>query len=1254
MSGLTDLPSSVGKLEQLVDFLVDAWQSRNWVRRLLVLDVLLLGLNPPFVEGGMKLLGLSAQLPNGYMPIWLGAVVAAFLLGLGVAARGRSRAAPAPVDIAERAAIKGLVAFELRDAEIFARLQREQELRDCLVAVAGRDFRFGYLNGDSGSGKTSFLQAGLWPRLMEQGFRCGYVKFSDQDPERTVRLVLADLAPAADVSGAPGLAACLAAAAASEDSPLVLLFDQFEQVFVQRTRAEREPFVRELAQWYQGGGPNSAKILLCLRSDFVGHLVELQKAMGYSLGPQQVFRLEKLDPARAAAVLSALGDMAGMAVDEAFVEELARQELADPKDGLVSPVDLQVLAWMIAGQRTAEERAFQRDALRKMGGVEGLLERFLKRSLAVRETEARRQAAIKVLLLLTDLDQSVRAGLLTAEQLAQKKDGSLSIEDLREALDWLARSDIRLVARAQRDGETAYELAHERLIPALRRLANRELTDVDRANDLLNRRVNEWLGNSRAARYLLTWRELRIIEQMWPYLHWGLQETQKRELFARSRQRRNRWLTGAAAGMAIACAVLLWLRSPWGEIWQMKRDLAGLTKEIAPDTLPGAAAGFAVARDDAHAHKALEQIPEKDRMEAYLNLARLSAAVGRPAAALDFLERGRYLAEKLEAPHDSYDELAHAALDAYEATKDRALWTKALAAASETKKDAAYTWVRFAKVGALHADLPDALQFLQQARKSLNGVEDAENQQLVIITAADLAKTTKSAGFLDPGIQVLADSMLFLLQAWNEPVIQLAQATRELGTPEQKNELRRILDEQYKMIGPLEEASQRIERLTGLATFAMALGEPARALTYVTEARPLLVDVSVYVAPRYFRSLDLVTAQLENKAETLVDLRREIDQAESVDADRQTAALSAVAERAANLGETDESLRLLSQSVASLDKIDPEEPEEPEESEDDYPISASSVWEDLGSLAVRLAEQTRRAEFLDLAVQAGQASPHRKEPFLEQVVQAAIKMAEESRNLKALSPGVAAAGALDHVPFFLALAKAAADLGDPDLAGNLLDRASRAVGSFSDLENGAKAYADLAETASIIHQLDRSTNALDKGAEMADQIELESNAQFEHHLRALTFARLAQAAVAVGDRPRAGDFLDRAGQAMQEVAKEKQHEPQDVTDWWTLANAATEAGDRKRAAKFLDYGFEAAAAQRPNDPSSWLAQAVAAARAGEWGLARRSAARIQFAEYRAVALSCILVERAAQDSPNVLATFAEQFKEIQSECEPED
>jgi hypothetical protein len=108
--------------------------------------------------------------------------------------------------------------------------------------------------------------------------------------------------------------------------------------------------------------------------------------------------------------------------------------LASREDGLISPVDVQILAWMIERQNTAELRAFNRVAFQKFGGVEGLLTRFLERSLEARVTTTQRQTTVKVLLSLTDLDRQVRAGALTVGEMQQKLQGAVNEEEIREAI----------------------------------------------------------------------------------------------------------------------------------------------------------------------------------------------------------------------------------------------------------------------------------------------------------------------------------------------------------------------------------------------------------------------------------------------------------------------------------------------------------------------------------------------------------------------------------------------------------------------------------------------------------------------------------------------------------------------------------------------------------------------------------------------------------------------------------------------------
>ncbi|MGH8613047.1 MAG: hypothetical protein ACREYF_13760 [Gammaproteobacteria bacterium] len=136
-------------------------------------------------------------LPPWYTSVFWGVTSLLFIAATVVAVRAKPRQKEerAPV-FSKRSAIKGLRSYAFEDAELFARLQRERELRECLEAITHREFRFGIVFGESGCGKSSFIQAGLWPRLAEQKppHRAVYVKLTDQDPLDSIRQALTEQA----------------------------------------------------------------------------------------------------------------------------------------------------------------------------------------------------------------------------------------------------------------------------------------------------------------------------------------------------------------------------------------------------------------------------------------------------------------------------------------------------------------------------------------------------------------------------------------------------------------------------------------------------------------------------------------------------------------------------------------------------------------------------------------------------------------------------------------------------------------------------------------------------------------------------------------------------------------------------------------------------------------------------------------------------------------------------------------------------
>ena len=415
--------------------------------------------------------------------------------------------------------------------------------------------------------------------------------------------------------------------------------------------------------------------------------------------------------------------------------------------------DLQVLAWTIEGQDSKELKAFSRNAFQKIGGIEGLMTRFLNEILKKRITESQKQAAIKVLLAMTDLDRNVRVGALTIEDLQQKMQGTLSESEISEATLWLANPGVRLLTLLQQNETELYELAHERLIPALREVAGKELTSADKANQLLDRRVNEWLGNQRSSRYLFNWQELRFIGRQKPFLVWGVNQRNKEELLQRSWRRLR--LRLVAIGMALVFGLVgmgLWY-SPGGQIQQVRWKLSGLSKRVSYEYREKAAIAFL---KDGNFEKVLEIA------ESITDLSDKAGVLTTIAETIGQIENFPEAAQSLE--------LAISATDSIPDSDDKALVLTAIAetygkienfpqaarslelaiAAADSITNSYY------KAGVLReiAETYGKIENFPQAARSL---------ELAIAAAQDITDSSRKAGVLTTIIPVQAK-----LDRWRE------------------------------------------------------------------------------------------------------------------------------------------------------------------------------------------------------------------------------------------------------------------------------------------------------------------------------------------------------------------------------------------------------------------------------------------------------------------------------------------------------
>ncbi len=734
------LKETTEKLANFVQWILDLIQRRNWFTLLLLVNVAWGFFGNPGVVGSVYKAATNRDLPAGYVGFFWLILGLIFVVALGVAIATMPR--PVKLDLTDtgnRRAIKGLRSFGPEDAEIFAQLQRNQSLEDCLASISRPEFRFGILVGESGCGKTSLLQAGLMPRLRQPDarFRGVYVKFSDRPPLATIAAALVEQLPiAAEQLAQADFLAMLQQALVVAEKPVVLIFDQFEQFFThQPRRDDRQPFFQALTTWYGAPEPLAVKILVSIRADLQYELNQLQQALGYTLSRYEIFQLEPFEPQEAMAVLRVLAETEQLGFDRNFVEDLTQRELKTVS-GKVSPVDVQIVAEMVRKQKQPEQRAFSRTAFQRLGGMEGLLNRYLEETLQTLRLQGHQslyQTTIQVLLALTDRERLVRAGVQSMATLQTTLQGLAGPGEVVTAVNWLASGEVRLLTPVEQNQEAGYELAHERLIPALLRLAGKELKETERANQLLERRVNEWLGNQRRRRYLLSLRELWLIRRYRSQLTWGANCRQKEALIQQSWRV---WRQGLWAGLAMVLLVLLgwlgWL-TPLFQQWHLKQQLASLSlsRSIQSDFRVEAATALAMNRSWNPAQAVMRDLGATDPVHAgyaWSRAAEIALVLQETDRAKEMLVQARTSANQIKYDSDKVAALSAIAA-AYGQLQDTAITkdvlTQARASADQIQDDSNRAKALSA-IAAAYGQLQDptiAKDVLAQARSSADQIQ---------------------------------------------------------------------------------------------------------------------------------------------------------------------------------------------------------------------------------------------------------------------------------------------------------------------------------------------------------------------------------------------------------------------------------------------------------------------------------------------------------------------------------------------------
>ncbi|TDV35443.1 PD40 domain-containing protein [Actinophytocola oryzae] len=375
----------------------------------------------------------------------------------------RQAAATRPSEADEDPPYQGLFSYGVHDG---ARFFGREAMVARLVRLLERQ-RFVAVFGASGSGKSSLLRAGLVPVLSTVTDRTG------DDVEPAGRAVVL-MTPGGD----PETAATEAIGSTPADGELVLIVDQFEEVFkLCPDPARRTAFVDRIAALVTDPAPK-ATVVLGIRADFYARCADLPVLAGLLAGANVPVPMLTEDELRD--VVTKPAALAGSTVERALVTKILTEASGQP--GALPLLSHALLeTWR---QRRGDVLGVT--GYEAAGGVAGAIARTAE-TLYDSFDDDLRDTARQVLIRLVAFGEGVED---TRRRIPRAE---LDLPGVDSVLDRLAAA--RLVVL----GEDTVEIAHEALIRAWPRLRRWLTTDREglRTHRQLGEAAQTWISLDR-------------------------------------------------------------------------------------------------------------------------------------------------------------------------------------------------------------------------------------------------------------------------------------------------------------------------------------------------------------------------------------------------------------------------------------------------------------------------------------------------------------------------------------------------------------------------------------------------------------------------------------------------------------------------------------------------------------------------------------------------------------------------------------
>jgi hypothetical protein len=450
---------------------------------------------------------------------------------------------------------KFLASYDIADRDIF--YGRDTIIEE-LAAQIGRH-KIILINGASGAGKSSLVNAGLIPRVADNGYTFGtFREYSDPLAQLQVYFDTAR-SPAPAAKAANGQGSLLQLIRGFGAFPIVIFLDQFERFFVRVADDKRRAFVAAFNHCLQHSEAKDLCFVLAFRREFLGQLTtEFEEQIPEFLNEAYRINLLPLSKAEAREAVLRPVEKTSLRIyyDEDFVDNILLAGLAEHTGGgpSIDPPHLQIVCNQLfeaARQRLVPPISsvqINRALYDELGGAQNILNTYLDKVVEDVAQDPERITVVRSI-----LKTMVDTGTNTRSFIAMEGFNS-ALPDVNEA-EILKFIEKLLDRRVVEERKPAYSLSHEYMVGKVKEWFDPRELERKRAEETLKRGIMEWknsgaLLNRAQVERIRKWLPDRAEEE-----HELLQASEKNyheeERKEASRKRLRMSLIGAAAFAAI-------------------------------------------------------------------------------------------------------------------------------------------------------------------------------------------------------------------------------------------------------------------------------------------------------------------------------------------------------------------------------------------------------------------------------------------------------------------------------------------------------------------------------------------------------------------------------------------------------------------------------------------------------------------------------------------------------------------------------